>query len=355
MRRGVVVLPLDPDARRRSADRAGHGPREPEAHGDGRVVRVHRRRRATSRPATTRSRRACSRRRTGTALAHAGYEDLLFNGIPASAITMEDGATRLGIEQFGPIVTRGILCDVARLKGVEWFDEPYAITGDDLDACVSAAGLAVEPGDVILVRTEPDALAAGGQQGAVRRHLARRRRRRARVAARQRRRRDRHRHAHVRAVPRRGREPVPLPGAHDRAAGHGHPAGPAVGCSTPLAADCAADGVYECPARRPRRCRSSAGSADSSPRRPPSDPHDRGHRLGVRPGRGGADPARSGRRARHRGRPARRGRGRGPVVGRRARRGGRRGARSVRWCARRSGAVRRASGRRCRTTRSSRR
>lgn len=87
------------------------------------------------------------------ALAHAGYDDLLFNGIPASAITEDGGATRLGIEGWGPVVTRGILCDVARLKGVDWFDEPYAITGDDLDACVGPTGLTVEPGDVVLVRT----------------------------------------------------------------------------------------------------------------------------------------------------------------------------------------------------------
>ena len=66
---------------------------------------------------------------------------------------MDDGATRLGIEHFGPLVTRGVLCDVARLKGVEWFDEPYAVTGDDLEACVQAAGLEVLPGDVVLVRT----------------------------------------------------------------------------------------------------------------------------------------------------------------------------------------------------------
>jgi kynurenine formamidase len=66
---------------------------------------------------------------------------------------MEAGATRLGIEQFGPVVSRGILCDVARLKGVDTFDEPYPITGDDLDACVSGAGLRVEPGDVLMVRT----------------------------------------------------------------------------------------------------------------------------------------------------------------------------------------------------------
>lgn len=87
------------------------------------------------------------------ALSHAGYDGLLYNGFPASAITMDDGATRLGVEHFGPVVTRGLLCDVARLKGVEWFEEPYSITGDDLQACVEGASLTVEPGDVILVRT----------------------------------------------------------------------------------------------------------------------------------------------------------------------------------------------------------
>lgn len=87
------------------------------------------------------------------ALAHAGYDGLLFNGVPADAITMEGGATKLGIEHFGPVVTRGLLCDVARLKGVEYFDEPYGVTGADLDACLAAAGLTAEAGDIVLVRT----------------------------------------------------------------------------------------------------------------------------------------------------------------------------------------------------------
>jgi kynurenine formamidase len=85
------------------------------------------------------------------ALAHAGYDGLLYNGVPADAVTMEAGATKLGIEHYGPVVTRGLLCDVARLHGVEYFDEPYAVTGADLDACLG--GLASLPGDIVLVRT----------------------------------------------------------------------------------------------------------------------------------------------------------------------------------------------------------
>ncbi len=86
------------------------------------------------------------------ALSHVGYEDELYNGVPASVMT-ERGAGRLGIEHFGPVVSRGLLLDVARLKGVDHFDDNYAVTGADLDDAAKAADLTVEPGDVVLVRT----------------------------------------------------------------------------------------------------------------------------------------------------------------------------------------------------------
>lgn len=86
------------------------------------------------------------------ALAHVGYERRLWNDTPDSVVT-EAGASKLGIEHDGPIATRGVLLDIARLKGVEYFEENYAITGDDLDAAASAGGVAVESGDAVMVRT----------------------------------------------------------------------------------------------------------------------------------------------------------------------------------------------------------
>ena len=87
------------------------------------------------------------------ALAHASYEGRLYNGIPADVVDTT-GATRLGIDRFGPVVGRGILADVARAHGVDHFDDAHAVTGDDLDAAVALAeGLTVEPGDILLVRT----------------------------------------------------------------------------------------------------------------------------------------------------------------------------------------------------------
>jgi kynurenine formamidase len=86
------------------------------------------------------------------ALAHAGYDGQLYNDTPDTVVT-EAGAARLGIDQYGPIVTRGVLLDIARLLGVEHFDDSYAITGDDLSTAERQAGVSVESGDILLVRT----------------------------------------------------------------------------------------------------------------------------------------------------------------------------------------------------------
>ena len=53
-----------------------------------------------------------------------------------------------GAEKLPPIVTRGVLLDVARLKGVDGLDEidpGYAITADDLDAAAEPAGSPSSP------------------------------------------------------------------------------------------------------------------------------------------------------------------------------------------------------------------
>ena len=86
------------------------------------------------------------------ALAHVSYEGRLYNNVGAAAVD-DAGAARLGIDAVGPLVSRGILADVARVHGVDHFDDGYAVTGDDLDAAVALGGLTVEPGDVLVVRT----------------------------------------------------------------------------------------------------------------------------------------------------------------------------------------------------------
>jgi kynurenine formamidase len=87
------------------------------------------------------------------ALAHVTYGGKMYNGYPAELVTESDGATRCGADRLGPIVTRGVLLDVARAKGVARLEPGYALTSDDLDAAVELAMLSLLPGDAALVRT----------------------------------------------------------------------------------------------------------------------------------------------------------------------------------------------------------
>jgi kynurenine formamidase len=85
-------------------------------------------------------------------LAHASYGGTLYNGYPSSAVT-DAGATVLGIHHVRTLVTRGVLLDVARARGVDRLDGGHAIGADDLDAAAELSRTTLEPGDVVLVRT----------------------------------------------------------------------------------------------------------------------------------------------------------------------------------------------------------
>ena len=77
---------------------------------------------------------------------------VIYNGYPASTIS-EAGAARGGIHRLTTVVSRGILLDVARALGREVLEPGYPIMPGDLDAACELARVAVEPGDIVLVRT----------------------------------------------------------------------------------------------------------------------------------------------------------------------------------------------------------
>lgn len=86
------------------------------------------------------------------ALCHMWSEGKMYNGFPAELIKGH-GALKLGIQNVKGIVSRGVLLDVAALKGVDYLEGGYLITPDDLQACCDREGVRVESGDVALVRT----------------------------------------------------------------------------------------------------------------------------------------------------------------------------------------------------------
>jgi kynurenine formamidase len=86
-------------------------------------------------------------------LAHVHYGGQLYNGHAAATVTA-NGAERNGIDkQRAGIVSRGVLLDAARAKGVERLGLGEVITPADLEAAERRQGVRVETGDVLLVRT----------------------------------------------------------------------------------------------------------------------------------------------------------------------------------------------------------
>lgn len=79
---------------------------------------------------------------------------LYYNGFSEAEITSAEGLLKLGIEKIKPIITRGILIDVASQKGdMNAGDE---ITLADVNKALSAQGLSktdIQPGDAVLFRT----------------------------------------------------------------------------------------------------------------------------------------------------------------------------------------------------------
>ena len=94
---------------------------------------------------------------TGThidALCHQSDALVLCGGVSVnSEVQSSRGFTRHGVEEIPPIVAPGVLLDAAAREGVKSLEPSHAVTGEDLEACCENQGVAVEPGDVVLVRT----------------------------------------------------------------------------------------------------------------------------------------------------------------------------------------------------------
>jgi kynurenine formamidase len=98
-------------------------------------------------------------------LGHVSYDNRLYNGYPASTITAA-GAAKCGIHKLSTLISRGVLLDVARARGGARLPAGYAISPDDLDAACELAGVEVQPGDIVLVRTgQMELLAARDKVG----------------------------------------------------------------------------------------------------------------------------------------------------------------------------------------------
>jgi kynurenine formamidase len=87
------------------------------------------------------------------ALCHIFHDGKLYNGYPIEKVTAH-GALELGIQELRDgIVSRGILLDIPRARGVPYLERGDPIFPEDLERAEFECDVRVEEGDVLLVST----------------------------------------------------------------------------------------------------------------------------------------------------------------------------------------------------------
>ncbi len=86
-------------------------------------------------------------------MADGSTEDVYYNGFTGSEMAHAYGLQRLGVEQVKPIVTRGVLIDLAGYLGVERLAEHYEASLVDVRGALARQGMDesdIRPGDALL-------------------------------------------------------------------------------------------------------------------------------------------------------------------------------------------------------------
>jgi kynurenine formamidase len=84
---------------------------------------------------------------------HQGIDGSLYNCVPIEGTATRTGFTKLGVEKVGALVTRGVLADIAGLKGVEMLEVDHEISVADIEAALAREHVTLEAGDAILMHT----------------------------------------------------------------------------------------------------------------------------------------------------------------------------------------------------------
>ena len=86
-------------------------------------------------------------------LTHQTIGDSLYNCVKVADVETRSGFTKLGVENVGSLITRGVLIDVAALKGVAMLADTYPITVDDLQRALQRQKQTLQPGDAVIINT----------------------------------------------------------------------------------------------------------------------------------------------------------------------------------------------------------
>lgn len=85
--------------------------------------------------------------------AHQTIGSSLYNCFKLDEIATRNGFEKLGVEKVGALITRGVLIDIAGLKGVEMLPDAYEVTVQDIEQALAKQKLTLQPGDAVILHT----------------------------------------------------------------------------------------------------------------------------------------------------------------------------------------------------------
>ena len=87
-------------------------------------------------------------------LCHVFYKDQIYNGFDFRDVVTPNGCSRMDTTAMKDgLVTRGILVDIPRLRGVPFLEPGTKLYREDIEAWEEYAGVRLGPGDALLLRT----------------------------------------------------------------------------------------------------------------------------------------------------------------------------------------------------------
>ena len=83
-------------------------------------------------------------------LGHIGIDHVYYNGHKDSDFAKADGLSKLGLEKLPPLVSRGVLLDMAGYFGVDLVQEGTPYTREDIIGAAEKQGVEIRKGDTVL-------------------------------------------------------------------------------------------------------------------------------------------------------------------------------------------------------------
>lgn len=88
------------------------------------------------------------------ALCHISYDGLTYNGRNAGDVLRTTGAVEQDVAVYHHgLVSRGVLIDIPRFRGVSWLEPGEAVRRAEIEACAEAERVEIGEGDVLVFRT----------------------------------------------------------------------------------------------------------------------------------------------------------------------------------------------------------